>query len=146
MSHFTDEERDAAIDYVLGEVAGGRGVKRVLREDAGKEGVPRLPDNATWWRWQYRNVGLSDQLARARESGVEAIVDEITDIADGKDDLPDADPAMRRVRIYAREKAAQLLKPRKYGPKMDLTSNGQTLGLADELAKRRRRAIEEREA
>ena len=146
MSEFTDEERAAAIRYVLAGVATGRGVERVLREDRDLPGVPRLPSKTVWWGWHFQITGLPDDLARAREAGIEAHVDQIIEIADGTDENPSDDPAIRRVRITAREKAAQMLKPKKYGPKMDLNSNGQTLGLAEQLAARRKRAIEERDA
>lgn len=143
---FSDEARAAALAYILAGVAGGRGVERVIREDSGKEGVPRLPSKPVFWQWHFADPRLQDELVRAREAGIEAHVDQIIEIADGTDEAPSEDPAVRRVRIYAREKAAAMLKPKKYGPKMDLTSNGETLGLAEDLAARRRRALEGRDA
>ncbi len=140
--HFDDDERKAAIAYILSRVCCGRSVRAVLIADAGNGEVPRLPGVQTWWRWVAADAALSEHLARAREAGIEALLDEIIDIADDMGE----DSASRRVRIDARIRLAQMMKPRKYGPSIDLTSNGQTLGLAEQLAARRKRAIEERDA
>lgn len=45
--------------------------------------------------------------------------------------------ASKRTRVEARNKPAQMLKPRKYEPKLDVTSNGQIVGFAELLEARR---------
>jgi hypothetical protein len=136
--HFSDEERQAAIDHVLSAVSAGRSVRSVLLNDRGNELSPRLPSVCMWWEWLTKDTALTEHLARAREFGIEALLDECIDIADN----PAEDPASRRVRIETRMKLAQMLKPRKYGPKLDVTSNQQTVGLAEALAAARLRVIE----
>lgn len=66
---------------------------------------------------------LRDNLARARENGVEAHLEEIVSIAD-REDLKADD---KRVRVDARVKRAQMIAPRKYGPKLDVTSGNEPL-------------------
>lgn len=48
----------------------------------------------------------------------------------------------RRLQIETRIKLAQMMKPKTYGPKLDLTSNGETLGAAEMLQAARKRAQE----
>lgn len=63
---------------------------------------------------------------RARELGFERIIgEELIDIADNRED--DSDPQSRRVRIWAREKAAAMLHPRRFGNTIDVTSGGKPL-------------------
>lgn len=136
--HFCDEERQAAIDHVLSAVSAGRSVRSVLLNDRRVALSPRLPSVAIWWEWLTKDPALAEHLARAREFGIEALLDECIDIADNDAE----DPASRRVRIETRMKLAQMLKPRKYGARLDVTSNQQTVGLAEALAAARLRVIE----
>jgi hypothetical protein len=46
----------------------------------------------------------------------------------------------RKLVVETYIKAAQMLKPKTYGPKLDLTSGGEKLGLSAELEAARRRA------
>jgi hypothetical protein len=138
--HFSAEERQAAIDHVLSAVIAGRSVRSVLLDDGGNEISPRLPSVCIWWDWLNKDPALAEHLARAREFGIEALMDECIDIADNAAE----DPASRRVRIETRMKLAQMLKPRKYSPKLDVTSNQETVGLAEAMAAARLRVIEAR--
>lgn len=70
---------------------------------------------------------LKGRVERAREQAAEAYVDEIVEIADGRDDAPSIDPQIRKLRVYAREKAAAMIAPRRYGQKVDITSGGEKL-------------------
>jgi hypothetical protein len=136
--HFSVEERSAAIKFILAAVCEGRSVRSVLLKEANLTDTPRLPGIPMWWRWVSVDATLSEHLARAREFGIEALLDQCIDIADN----PAEDPASRRVRIETRMKLAQMLKPRKYGPKLDVTSNQQTVGLAEAIAAARLRVVE----
>ena len=113
---------------IYAEVASGRSLSSVLK-DAG------MPSSSTFWRWHAEQPDIRDNLARARENGVEALLDECVDIADEASDRDSA--AAAKVRVDTRIKLAQMLAPRKYKPGIDVTSNGETISLADIIAERR---------
>lgn len=132
---YTQEERDVIIGHVMREVASGRAVTTILQRDDG------MPDRSTFWDWVRKDSDLADELARAREHGIEATLEDAKAIADG-DDVVSLDglqgdelaralwrnnPKMQRLRYDARIKLAQMLKPKKYGPKLDLTTDGNAL-------------------
>lgn len=140
-------DRASVLPRIYAGVAAGRSLDRVLREDEG------MPDQATFWRWHMQDEEIRGDLARARENGVERLMDECVDIADeashdtivDKDgnDKPNTEWIQRsKLRIDTRMKYAQMIAPRKYGPKLDVTTGGESLNRAELLAERRRRAVE----
>lgn len=150
--------REQIIEHVLGEVAGGRPLATILAEDKG------MPGKSTFWRWHMADESLRDNLARAREHGADALVDEAIHIAntpqEGETVTEDAIvikgqkiPVVktvrgdmlghRRLQVDTRIKAAQMIAPRKYGPKLDLTSNGQTIYQRMMEAEARQKRLEE---
>lgn len=150
---YTDEERAEIIAHVLVQVATGRFVSRVFREDKTTADGVNLPAHSTFWLWVFQDENdgnaqgekLSDKLARAREFGIEALLDETVDIADetafdtirGEEgnDRPNTEWISRsKLRIETRVKLAQMMKPKKYGAKVDVTSGGEKIGLAEALA------------
>lgn len=156
---YTDEQKAEVAAYVLINVACGRFVSRVFREDKTTDTGVKLPNAATFWRWVLEDETgeLDEKLVRARERGIEALLDETIDIADdGRNDtylkeLPsgleveavDSDVIQRsKLRIETRIKLAQMLKPKTYGPKLDLTSGNKPIGIAAELEAARLRARE----
>lgn len=115
-----------------------------------------MPAARTFWGWCYADDDLLQKVAHAREAGVEAIIDSTLDIADTQEEGeivtegPDGTTTKRedmlghrKLRIETRIKYAQMIAPRKYGPKLDLTSGGERLGLAAEIEAARRRAAED---
>jgi hypothetical protein len=150
---YTDEEKDEIISHVLVQVASGRFVSRVFNEDKTTANGISLPARSTFWKWVFEdenNGEISDKLACAREAGIEALLDEAIDIADEtamdtiKDDngeRPNNEWISRsRLRIDTRIKLAQMLKPKKYGPKVDVTSGGEPIVEMDETARAMRLA------
>jgi hypothetical protein len=148
---YSDKERAAMIEHIVAELSAGRPVSRICREDEG------MPDQATFWRWHFADEDLRGKVADARANGVEAMLDEAISIADDgtndwvkkprKDDGEEwefnKENVLRsKLRFDARVKAAQMLKPKTYGPKLDLTSGGEKIGLSAELEAARRRAGE----
>lgn len=148
---YSDKDKRRIIEHVLAELSAGRPVSRICREDEG------MPDATTFWRWHFNDDELRNKVADARANGVEAMLDEAILIADDgtndfvlkpkkdDDDEPeyafDKENVLRsKLRFDARVKAAQMLKPKTYGPKLDLTSGGEKLGLSAELEAARRRA------
>lgn len=143
---YSDEQIAAIIDHVVAELACGRSVKRILEED------DEMPASSQFWKWHFESEDIQEKVARAREHGVEAIMDETIQIADNvandtiKDDSgerPNTEWITRsRLRVDTRHKYAQMIAPRKYGPKLDLTSGGEKIGLSEEMLAAERRLKE----
>lgn len=138
-------ERATAIGYILQRVSGGWSVARALRE--GRNDGVEVPSHRVFWSWHHDNVDLQHQLACARLNGVEANLEMIPDIADAAEgDDSDVSEFVRkdakwaRLRVETRIKMAQMIAPRKYGPKLDLTSAGDALGAAGGLTPSERAA------
>lgn len=105
-----------------------------------------MPERTTFWNWCISDDDLSNKVVRARENGVEAIMDETLEIADDKaqDTVKDESGAERpntewisrsRLRVETRHKYAQMIAPRKYGAKLDLTSGGEPIRPMDDTEK-----------
>jgi hypothetical protein len=100
----------------------------------------KLPAQSTVYKWLAEQEPFSEQYARAREIQADTHFDEILEIADDatKDRLEKIDEAgkvigyyentgaLRRsaMRIEVRKYRAEKMAPKKYGPKVDLTSDG----------------------
>lgn len=91
-----------------------------------------MPHAGTVHRWLAEDrSGFCEQYARACQQRAEYWVEEIIEIADSDDD-----PNSRRVRVDARKWIACKLLPRKYGDKLDMTSGGEKIESADQIAAR----------
>ncbi|HKN45651.1 MAG TPA: hypothetical protein VJW23_17195 [Propionibacteriaceae bacterium] len=150
--NYTDEEKDEIIAHVMVNVASGRFVSRVFREDKTTGTGIAMPAVSTFWLWMFENQEFSDKLALARQAGIEALLDEVIDITDNvsNDTVTDDNGNDRantewisrsRLRAEYRVKLAQMMKPKTYGPKLDLTSDGKQIGTAEALEAARRREM-----
>lgn len=133
--------REEQIEHILAEVAAGRALTSVLDEDEG------MPPRRTFWNWHMKDEDLQHNLARARENGVEVHLEEAVQIAntpmmgsvvtikprfnDKGEPVGDVQEVKqedmlghRKLMIETRIKRAQMIAPRKYGPKLDLTTKG----------------------
>lgn len=155
---YTDEEKDEIIAHVLVNVACGRYVSRIFREDETTASGIKLPAPSTFWLWLFQDdTGqLSDKLVRARHAGIEVKLDECEEIADDAindfmekhDDksgntwweFQKENVQRSKLRIDTRIQLARMLKPKTYGAKLDLTSGGEQLGAAEALEAARKRA------
>jgi len=133
---YSSEEVENIIEYVCGQIAAGRALSRVLSEDKG------MPTGDTFWKWVQKQSTLADRVTQAREAGVEALLSEVIEIADtaNGDAYIDHDKAGKpiaridgeaiqrsKLRVESRFKYAQMIAPRKYGDKLDVTSGGEPL-------------------
>lgn len=133
---YSPEAKEQIKQHVLIEVATGRSVRRIIREDDG------LCSERVFWQWHLEDEEFQQQLGRARQLGQEALLDDVHDIIDdatndvyieyNKDGDPvaklDGDSIARaRLRAEYRVKMAQMLNPKKYGAKVDVTSGGEKL-------------------
>jgi hypothetical protein len=137
---YTDEEKAEIAAHVIVQVSCGRFVSRIFREDETTENGIKLPAAWTFWRWVLEDETgeLDAKITAARARGIEALLDETIDIADETafDTIKDENSerpnnewiSRSRLRIDTRVKLAQMLKPKKYGQKLDVTSGGEKLG------------------
>jgi hypothetical protein len=173
-------ERDKIIAHVLAELSAGIPISRTL----GPDREDWLCCERAFWNWYYEadaddENGLVQKVARARECGIEAKMDQAMHIAEtpmmGEVVTVERDPehqkdldegaeitsvdgspyegmivkvrkedmlGHRKLLIDTIIKQAQMLKPKTYGPKLDLTSGGERIGLSAEVEAARRRAAE----
>ena len=73
-----------------------------------------------FWSKHARDAAFRDSVYQARLMGIEALADEILEIADSR-----ADPRHRTVQIEARKWLLTKLMPRRYGDKVDLNVTSQ---------------------
>lgn len=100
---------------ICAELAAGKSLRRVCREDES------LPTEATIRQWaaEDRN-GFFSQYTRARDIGLDAMADQVMDIADGAD-TEDGDVPRDRLRFDARRWYLSKMAPKRYGEKVALT-------------------------
>lgn len=128
-------DREYCLPEIYARVASGQSLDKVLREDS------NLPSASTFWRWHMEDPDIRDNLARARLNGVEALMDESISIADdsgsdytGTDDEPVYNPESvqrSKLRVETRFKYAQMIAPRKYGVKVDVTTDGEKIAVGE---------------
>lgn len=113
------EYTDKIFNYICGELSNGKSLKRICEAN-------NMPCKATFYNWINNSQELLDKYTRAKADSSDALADDIQDIADdvlkGKYEANNA-----RVAIDAKKWIASKLKPKKYGDKLDMTSNGETL-------------------
>ena len=116
-----------------------------LKNICGKDET--LPAVISVLRWLRLHEEFRSQYARAKQEQADLLAEEMIDIADdGSNDLmtivkgdqtyevENKEVVNRsRLRIETRKWIASKLKPKKYGDKLDLTSDGDKLGFADFL-------------
>lgn len=132
---YSDEQRVVIFAHVLVQVAAGRAVETILQDDDG------MPSSGTFWTWHHRNEEWQRQLASARDLGIEARLAKVHHIIDLGEVVPldglsgvaleramlMRNPKVMKFRADTEIKMAQMLKPKKYGPKLDLTTDGKAL-------------------
>jgi hypothetical protein len=127
-------------DVICERLSAGESLRTVCKADD-------MPDARTVFRWLRLHEEFRQQYARAKEEAADALVEEIADIADeGSNDWMEVhDPdnpgwkfngehfQRSRLRVDARKWIASKLKPKKYGDKLDLTSDGKRLPAAPQI-------------
>ena len=99
------------------------------------EGDESMPALSTVFAWMHNNEEFQKQYARAKEEGADAMFEEINDIADetiqviksGAEKKSGAYAQAQRLRVDTRKWYMSKVKPKKYGDKLDLTSDGKAL-------------------
>ena len=134
------EKKDSAIEIVLDKISDGNSLRSILNDNRDKE---LLPSRKTFNEWLCKDSILSDQYAQACEERAEALLDEMINIVDDSSndqidtDLGDGIVASRlnseaiqrsRLRYDARKWLISKLNPKKYGDKIDMTTQGEKIG------------------
>lgn len=96
-----------------------------------------MPSVNTVLRWLREKEDFRAQYVRAKEEQADFLAEEMLEIADDDtDDILETEQGKSgnpvsvqraRLRVDARKWAASKLKPKKYGDKMDVTSDGQKI-------------------
>ncbi len=94
-----------------------------------------MPALATIFNWMRTQKGFVEQYARAKEESADALYEETQDIADESlSGANSADPKSAgavvqayRLRVDTRKWMMSKMKPKKYGDKLDMTTNGKDL-------------------
>lgn len=123
----------ALSDEICEMISDGMSIREICRKDG-------MPGKTTIMRWLQENNTFRDQYAQAKEIGIEAIADDILDIADnGMNDWMERrgtegenvgwqinGEAVRRsqIRIDARKWVLSKLAPKKYGDKISQEISG----------------------
>lgn len=102
-------------DDICKRIADGDSLRAICSDEG-------MPDKSNVFRWLASDERLRDQYARAREKQADHFVDEIITIADEAKDAQKA-----RLQIDARKWVAGKMRPKKYGDKIDVTSDGEKL-------------------
>jgi hypothetical protein len=114
--HSFSDELAASICAMLAE---GKSLRRVLKE-------PGMPAMSTVFVWLQNYPSFTEQYARAKEESADALADDIIDLAE-RVERGEVDPNAARVSLDAKKWSASKLKPKKYGDKVDLTTNGKDM-------------------
>jgi hypothetical protein len=134
---WTKEKKQEAIDIILNEISeNGKSVRSIL--DKADRNI--LPSNVTFCDWLSQDDKLVKQYARATEIRAEKIFDEILDIADesindtytdetGKEYTNHEVINRSRLRVDARKWVLSKMNPKKYGEKIDHTTNGESINI-----------------
>ena len=123
----------AMAEIVCAQLADGLSLREISRQDG-------MPDKATVMRWMNAHSDFRDQYVRAKEIGIEALAEDILDIADDATndwmERKDAEgenagwqfngEAARRsqIRIDSRKWLLSKLAPKKYGDKVTQEHTG----------------------
>lgn len=113
------EYTDTIFNDICDKLADGKSLKSICEKED-------MPSKATFYNWINNDKDLLDKYARAKNDGADALADDIQDIAD-KVLNGSYEPNAGRVAGDLKKWVASKLKPKKYGDKLDMTSNGETL-------------------
>jgi hypothetical protein len=116
---YTEEEKNKIFDKIIEDICNGLPVRQILKGDD-------MPSFHHLLKWIEARPEWGERYARAKQESADFDADNVNYIAElclrGK-----VDPANARVAIDAYKWSAGKKKPKKYGDKLDLTSDGEAL-------------------
>lgn len=134
-SEYSQETADAICERI----ADGESLRSICTEEG-------MPNKATVFRWLDALPDFATKYARARECQADTLADEIVLIADttqigvktktnekGEVETTEGDMIEhRKLRIAARQWTAEKLRPKKYGPKLEIDQRTTLTDLTEE--------------
>lgn len=100
----------------------GESLRSICREES-------MPAISSVMKWIHEHSEFSEQYKIAKENQADTLTDDMEDIA--RD--PTIDTQRARLIIDTRKWTASKLKPKKYGDKLDMTSDGKSMAPAEQL-------------
>lgn len=124
-------------DKICEQLADGKSLRTVCAQ----EGMPVM---STVFKWMREHDEFSNQYAKAKEESSDAMAEDLLHIADTpvmgeiRTIKPDGTVEIkqdemlghRRLQVDSRKWLMSKMKPKKYGDKIDMTSDGEKLGVA----------------
>lgn len=132
-------------DQICERISDGESLRSICASD-------EMPNKATVFRWLIEYPDFATKYAHAREAQADVLVDEIVSIADeevttvrkakhsGSEDddgeievvFDQTAVARNKLRVAARQWTAEKLRPKKYGPKLEIDQRTTVTDLTDE--------------
>lgn len=121
-------------DAICAELAEGISLRTVCEKE-------KMPSASTVFKWLRENDEFSQQYARAKQESSDAMAEDIIDISDdGRNDwmqrkygdtmvwIENGEALQRsKLRVETRKWLMAKMKPKKYGEKVDVTSDGKAI-------------------
>ena len=127
---YNEKDIERIFDIICKRIEDGEALSVILRDND-------MPDRGTVYKWIREDLAIFDKYTRATKIRADYLADEIIEIADkqGKDvkivdgeEVTDYNVINRnRLQIDARKWAASKMNPKKYGDKVDVTTDGQPI-------------------
>lgn len=127
---YTQEKKDECFDWIISEIESGKSLISALNTNG-------MPSTSTFYIWLEEDSEKSKRYARACEARELLIFDEILTIADKQGaDVDEKDGIevinhnvinRNRLQIDARKWVLGKMNPKKYGDKVDVTTDGEKL-------------------
>jgi hypothetical protein len=106
---------DELFDRICAEIASGRSLASICKDNG-------MPTVAGVMKWLNDKPEIVERYTRAREMQAETLFDELIDIADKATDAQTA-----RLQVDTRKWYLSKVIPKKYGDKMDVTTDGEPM-------------------
>lgn len=130
-AHRPSEYTQDLADKLCHELALGKSMRTVCKPD-------EMPDMSTVFRWLRSNEEFCKQYVRAKEESADAMSEDALDIADnsehdfikvgkGKPKYNREAVERSKLRVDTRKWLMSKMKPKKYGDKVDVTSDGKAI-------------------
>ncbi len=105
---------EAMANHICSEISAGRSLRSIC-DDSG------MPGQTTIFRWLADNKDFREQYAHAREAQMDAMAEEIIDIADTENS---EDVQRAKLRIDTRKWLMSKMAPKRYGDKQQMQLTG----------------------
>jgi len=125
---YTIEEKNECFDWIISEIESGKSLISAINTNG-------MPSTSTFYIWLEEEPEKSKRYTRACEARELLLFDEILSIADKQDkDVDEVDGIevinynvinRNRLQIDARKWVLGKMNPKKYGEKLDMTSDGE---------------------